>query len=126
MFRLFGTVVLAVAAVGVAPRAQAQVVSYFANLDGPSEPTASPGIGFTQVDYNPTAHTLRVRVTFSGLVTTGTGTTASHIHAPTTTPFSGTAGVATTTPTFAGFPLGVTSGSYDNTLDLTLASSYNP
>ncbi len=32
----------------------------------------------------------------------------------------------TTTPTFAGFPLGVTSGSYNNTLDLTLASSYNP
>jgi len=36
------------------------------------------------------------------------------------------AGVATTTPTFAGFPLGVTSGSYDNTLDMTLSSSYNP
>jgi len=34
--------------------------------------------------------------------------------------------VATTTPTFLGFPLGVTSGTYDNTLDLTLASSYNP
>jgi hypothetical protein len=34
--------------------------------------------------------------------------------------------VATTTPTFAGFPLGVTSGTYDNILDLTLASSYNP
>jgi hypothetical protein len=36
------------------------------------------------------------------------------------------AGVATTTPTFAGFPLGVTSGTYSNTLDLTLPSSYNP
>ena len=36
------------------------------------------------------------------------------------------AGVATTTPTFAGFPLGVTSGTYHNVLDLTLASSYNP
>src|SRR5439155_7138502 len=34
--------------------------------------------------------------------------------------------VATTTPTFPGFPLGVTSGTYDNTFDLTLASSYNP
>jgi hypothetical protein len=34
--------------------------------------------------------------------------------------------VATTLPTFAGFPLGVTSGTYINTLDLTLASSYNP
>jgi len=34
--------------------------------------------------------------------------------------------VATTTPTFAGFPLGVTSGTYFNTLDLTLPSSWNP
>jgi hypothetical protein len=38
----------------------------------------------------------------------------------------GTAGVATTTPTFAGFPLGVTSGVYDNTLDLTQNTSWNP
>ena len=37
-----------------------------------------------------------------------------------------TAGVATTTPDFAGFPIGVTSGTYINTLDLTLSSSYNP
>jgi hypothetical protein len=35
-------------------------------------------------------------------------------------------GVATTTPTFTDFPLGVTSGSYDHVFDLTLASSYNP
>jgi hypothetical protein len=34
--------------------------------------------------------------------------------------------VATTTPTFAGFPLGVTFGHFVSTLDLTLASSYNP
>ena len=30
------------------------------------------------------------------------------------------------TPTFTDFPLGVTSGTYDHTFDLTLASSYNP
>ena len=35
------------------------------------------------------------------------------------------AGVATTTPYFAGFPIGVTSGSYSNTLDLTQSSSWN-
>src|SRR5262249_42110805 len=34
--------------------------------------------------------------------------------------------VATTTPTFPDFPLGVTLGSYDRTLDLTQASSFNP
>jgi hypothetical protein len=75
------------------------------------------------VDVDPVAHTMRVRITFSGL--TGT-TTASHIHSATSVAFTGTAGVATTTPTFSGFPLGATSGSYDNTLDMTLTSSYNP
>jgi hypothetical protein len=34
--------------------------------------------------------------------------------------------VATTTPFFAGFTTGVTFGSYNNTLDMTLAGSYNP
>ncbi len=73
--------------------------------------------------YDDVAHTLYVECSFSGL--TGT-TTASHIHSATLNPFLLTAGVATTTPTFAGFPLGVTAGSYSNTLDLTQASSYNP
>jgi hypothetical protein len=54
------------------------------------------------------------------------GTTNSHIHAPTVNAFSGTAGVATTTPTFVGFPQHVTSGSFMNVLDLTAASSWNP
>jgi hypothetical protein len=66
---------------------------------------------------------MHVHVDFSGLLGT---TTASHIHSATATPGTLTAGVATTTPTFAGFPLGVTSGTYDNTLDMTQASSYNP
>ena len=39
---------------------------------------------------------------------------------------TGSTGVATTTPSFALFPLGVTSGSFSNSLDMTLASSYNP
>ena len=34
--------------------------------------------------------------------------------------------VATVVPTFPGFPLGVTTGTYLQTFDLTLASSYNP
>src|SRR4029450_2181923 len=34
-------------------------------------------------------------------------------------------GVATTTPTFTDFPLGVKSGTYDHTFELGLASSYN-
>ena len=33
--------------------------------------------------------------------------------------------MATTTPYFAGFPIGVTSGTYIATMDLTLSSSWN-
>jgi hypothetical protein len=35
------------------------------------------------------------------------------------------AGVATTTPTFTGFPLGVTAGSYLHSFDTTLSSTFN-
>jgi hypothetical protein len=66
---------------------------------------------------------MRAQVTFQGLLAPNT---AAHIHAATAVPFEGNAGVATTTPTFTGFPSGVTSGSYDNTFDMTQASSYNP
>ena len=101
------------------------MLQYDAFLSGPSDspPNASSGTGFATVDYDNSAHTLLVDVSFTGLLGP---TTASHIHAPTAVPLTGTAGVATTTPYFAGFPIGVTSGTYMNTLDLTLASSYNP
>jgi hypothetical protein len=69
------------------------------------------------------SYTMRVQETFSGLVA---GNTASHIHCCTTSPLTGIAGVATTVPTFSGFPMGVTSGVYDHTFDMTDPSSYNP
>jgi hypothetical protein len=117
--------VLATAVVLAAPSAHAAVVSYSANLSGPNEspPNASAGLGLAQVDIDAVAHTMHIHVDFQGL--TGT-TTASHIHAATAVAGTGTAGVATTTPSFSGFPLGVTSGTFDATLDMTLASSYNP
>lgn len=83
--------------------------------------TGSPGKGTAVVTYDPVTHMLGVDVVFSGLEGT---TTASHIHCCILP--NGNAGVATTVPTFGGFPLGVTSGTYISTLDLTLASSFNP
>ena len=105
--------------------ANASIFQYSVSLDGPSESATntSLGTGIGMVSFDDSLNTLTLSLTFSGLQGT---TTASHIHAPTLIPFAGTAGVATTTPTFAGFPLGVTSGTYNNVLDLTLASSYNP
>jgi len=109
----------------LAGTACAGILTYDANLTGTAEvpPNASPGTGFATVIFDTTANTMEVDVTFSDLLGT---TTASHIHCCTATPDSGNAGVATTTPTFTLFPLGVTSGTYDHIFDLTLASSYNP
>jgi hypothetical protein len=98
-------------------------ITFAGTLSGANEnpPTGSPGTGSAIVGYDPATHLLSVDVVFSGLEA---GTTASHIHCCVLP--HGDATVATTVPTFAGFPLGVTSGTYINTLDLTLASSFNP
>jgi len=122
--RVLVSAVFLLAAV-VSTQATASIITYGAFLSGSAEspPNASPGTGFAIVVIDDVLNTMHVHVEFTGLVA---NTTASHIHAATAVAGTGTAGVATTTPTFAGFPLGVTSGVYDNTLDLTLASSYNP
>jgi hypothetical protein len=96
---------------------------YTAILSGAAESPAnsSPGTGKGTVTITGTM--MRVQANFSGLVAP---VTASHIHAATAVPGVGTAGVATTVPTFTGFPSGVTAGTYDRVFDMTLASSYNP
>jgi hypothetical protein len=110
--------------VGLAALSSADIFVFTAALDGPSEspPNGSPGTGFTTVTMDSTAITMRVQVQWQDLLG---NTTAAHIHAPTATPFTGTAAPATQVPSFSGFPNGVTSGSYDNTFDMTLASSWN-
>jgi hypothetical protein len=114
----------AVLVLGSLNAAQAAVVSYTATLTGAAEasPNASPGTGFAQVDIDDVAHTMNVFVSFEGLLGT---VTAAHIHGPTADPGVGTAGVATTTPTFPGFPGGVSAGVYDEAFDMTATSSYN-
>jgi hypothetical protein len=126
----FATLLAAMIMVGAVSFAHAAVFTYSVSLSGPNEspPNASPGIGIGQVDVNTTTHKMHVYCKF-GPPKFGAllgNTTASHIHAATAVAGTGTAGVATTTPTFAGFPLGVKFGSYDIVLDMTLASSYNP
>jgi hypothetical protein len=114
---------LLIALFSVLSGAQATTVSYTATLDGlaMNPANASPGTGLVAMTYDSVAHTLLLNVSFSGLLG---NVTAAHIHCCVLAPSN--AGVATTTPSFSGFPLGVTSGTYLNTLDLTLASSFNP
>lgn len=110
-----------VAATGLA---HATVFQFTATLDGPSEApaNASPGTGTATFSYDSVLKTFSIDTTFSGL--TGI-TTAAHIHAPTAVAGTATAGVATQTPSFTGFPTGVTSGTYSQTFDLSLTSSFN-
>lgn len=96
--------------------------SWTATLNGSSESPANASPGTGSATFTLVGNVLTINGTFTGL--TGT-TTASHIHCCTAAAFTGTAGVATTTPSFAGFPLGVTNGTFLLTLDLTQASSYN-
>jgi hypothetical protein len=104
--------------------AHATMIHFQTALTGPGESPAnvSPGMGTADVYFDDWAQTMEVKVSFWDLLGTAT---ASHIHAATAMADTGTAGVATETPTFGGFPLGVQSGTYDHMFDLTLAASFN-
>lgn len=112
---------LASALLAVALPASALTI-YDATLDqNEPVPTGSPGTGTARVTIDGTM--MRVQASFSGLLGT---TTVAHIHCCTALADIGPAGVASMVPTFAGFPAGVTAGSYDQTFDMTLAGSWNP
>ena len=123
MKRILSLVVLAFAIATLSGVAKADSLVFTTTLSGANEvpPNASPGTGSAVITVDTATHMMTVNITFSGLLG---NTTASHIHccgAPGTNQQ-----VATTTPTFTGFPTGVQSGTYLHTFDLTLASSYNP
>ena len=103
--------------------ARADQLVFTATLTGSQEvpPSGSAGIGSALVTLDTVTNLLTVNVSFAGL---GSPTIASHIHC--CTPPGANAIVATAVPTFPGFPLGVTTGTYFMTFDLTVASTYNP
>jgi hypothetical protein len=109
---------------GAMPAAAAPIV--FETMLSAEAPVVSDGTGSARVTIDDVANTMRVEATFSGL--TG-NVTVSHIHViddlndAIIGDLNGP--VYTTTPTFPGFPAGVTSGQYDLTFDMTFAGSYN-
>ena len=113
---------LAVAAAALPATAHEVVYQVFLTGAAESPPNASAGLGVALITFDLDLFTMQIQTTFAGL--TG-NVTASHIHCCTAVPRVGNVGVATQTPTFTGFPLGTTFGSYDHTFDMTLASSYN-
>ena len=106
------------------PTAHAIPMTFVANLTQANEvpPTGSPATGLATVVLDPTAQTIQINATFSGLTSNDV---AAHIHC--CAPLGTNAGVATTVPAFPGFPLGVTSGTYSSVVfDLTQSTIYNP
>jgi len=99
------------------------VYHFTAALSGAGENPVvdTTGTGTAAVTWNTATSEMTLDIVFSDLTSP---TTASHIHCCAVPPAN--AGVATTVPRFAGFPVGVTAGTYHNTLDMTDASSYNP
>lgn len=105
--------------------AWAETKVYTTVLSGAAEapPNASPGTGSATVTLDLTALTLRLEASFSDLLQP---LTVAHIHCCTALAGSGTAGVATVTPTFTDFPT-ATSGSYDRVFDMSVVGgSFNP
>jgi hypothetical protein len=92
----------------------------FYTIFGPEAPGAT-GSGSGYFEFNEDLTTLLIDVTWTGL---SGNTTVAHIHCCTTTAGTGTVGVAVTPGTLPDFPVGVTSGSYQRLIDLTLAASF--
>jgi hypothetical protein len=113
------------AALALAAPVYSSTIVYTATLKGASEdpPTGSPGTGIATLTFNTILETLDVDVTFSGLTALSS---AALIHCCTAVAGTGNAGVASAVPSLFGFPLGVTSGTFDMTFDLTSPSFYNP
>jgi len=103
--------------------AKADQLVFTTTMTGAQEvpPTGSPGVGSALVTIDTVTNLMTVNVAFAGLVSPSA---IAHIHC-----CAGPGGIAipaTTVPSFPGFPTGVTTGTYLQTFDLTLASTYNP
>jgi len=120
VLNFLGLTVIVMVLFGVA---KADQLAFTTTLTGAQEvpPTGSPGIGSALVTVDTLTNLMTVNVSFTGLLSP---TVASHIHC--CAPLGVNAMVATAVPTFPGFPLGVTTGTYLQTFDLTAAATYNP
>ncbi len=109
-------IVAAVMLLVVAPQVQAQR-AWSAELTPEVDGATGSGFAF----FSLTGSMLSISANWTGL--SGT-TTVAHIHCCTAAPGTGTVGVAVTPGTLPGFPVGVTSGTYDEVIDLDDPASF--
>ncbi len=113
---------LAAAMLMAAAAAQASVLTFFTTF-APEGAGGRTGSGSAVVTFDDVSHVLTYSGNFTGL--SGV-TTASHFHCCTAAPFDGATGIAVDTPSLDGFPLGVSAGSFNSSLDLDDAANFNP
>ena len=93
-----------------------------AMLSGANESPANASPATGSVTFTLSGNVLTINGSFVGLLG---NSAAAHIHCCTAAALTGNAGVATEVPSLPGFPLGVTSGTFNGSFDMTLASSWN-
>jgi hypothetical protein len=120
MKHVLSTLAFAASTLAVAAGAAAAPEFFRATASGPSEspPNASPGFSVARFVIDEAAMQMSATVPFMDLTAP---TVAAHIHCCTASPFTGTAAIATP---FTDFPLGVTSGDYSRTFDLSNTATY--
>ena len=96
---------------------QAAVLSYYTRLT--PEVSGATGSGFAVVSFDTATNLLTFDVDWQGL---SGNTTVAHIHCCVLPP--GTVGVAVTPGTLPLFPVGVKQGSYNETVNLGVASNF--
>lgn len=113
------TVVASVLLAGAAA-AQAGTINFFTSFA--PEAVGATGSGSAFVTFDETTHVLTYSGSFSGL---SGRTTQAHFHCCTSTPLSGTAGIAVDSPSL-NIPLGVSAGSFNSSLDLDDVNNFSP
>lgn len=117
--RTFTLALMAVATLGSPDAARAITLNWAFTLA--PEVAGATGSGSATATFDTETNVFAYEATFAGL--SGLSTVA-HFHCCTATANSGTAGVAVTTPSLAGFPVGVQAGSFSGSYDLTQAASF--
>lgn len=99
---------------------QASVIKFGTAL-APTQSTAT-GVGWSSVEIDLDTRTMLVRAGFTGL---RGETTAATLRGPTAEANTGAADSMTSLPSLTGFPLGVRSGTYEHSFDMTQASQFD-
>ena len=99
-----------------------QAATFQFNFNFAPEAVGATGSGTGSAFYDDVTHSFQMAANFSGL---SGNVSQTHFHGATATPGTGNASIMVGNTSLPGFPLGGTSGSYSQTIDLSQGSVYN-